>query len=242
MIPGERWLRAAMWGVLACLSWLASDALCADPYPATQRLAEYRAELDAMRPQFGGSHPLPEVRFLLFGMGSRPKLVYKSGSLLESPSGKVLRRWAVKSETIVPSDYCVSVTTTSGARVRVVEDEQAIWIEENGRREPVEHRQSRVYLPAFGQFRYPRVLRVMHQEILVNVIDGKPVPNYFVYPRPWDRDGAMVATCLKASGWPPPTPGTLRRCSTISLSRQVPASKARPHELLVFWLSLPTFG
>ena len=84
--------------------------------------------------------------------------------------------------------------------MRIVEDDQAIWIEEDGRRQPVVHSQAPICLPAFGEYRYPRVLRVLHQELLVNVIDGKPVPNYFVYRRPWYRDGAMVAMCLKATG------------------------------------------
>ena len=169
-------------------------------YPARQRLLEYRVELDALRRQFGGSRRLPDVRFFLFGMGSRPKLVYKSGSLLDSSTGKMLRQWLVKSETIVPPDYCVSITTTGDSRVRIVEDDQAIWIEEEGRRKPVEHSQIPIRLPGFGEYRYPRVLRVLHQELLVNLIDGKPVPNYFAYSRPWYRDGAMVAMCLKATG------------------------------------------
>jgi len=193
-------LGAGLWGVLVCLSWLASDALCGDPDLATKRLAEYRTELDAARQEFGGSRPLPSVQFFLFGMGARPKLVYKSGTILESSTGKVLRQWPVKSETIVPCDYCVSITTTGDAPVRIVEDEQAIWIEEDGRRQPVAGSQNPLRLPAFSEHRYPRVLRVLHQELLVNVIDGKPVPNYFVYPRPWYRDGAMVAMCLKATG------------------------------------------
>ena len=143
---------------------------------------------------------MPDVRFFLFGMGARPKLVYKSGALLESFTGKVLRQWPMKSEIIAPSDYCVSITTTGDAQVRIVEDEKAIWIEEDGRRQPVAHSQTPICLPAFGEYRYPRVLRVLHQELLVNVIDGKPVPNYFAYSRPWYRDGAMVAMCLKATG------------------------------------------
>jgi len=169
-------------------------------YPARQRLLEYRTELDALRRQFGGSRRLPDVPFFLFGMGSRPKLVYKSGSLLDSSTGKMLRQWLVKSETIVPPDYCVSITTTGDSRVRIVEDDQAIWIEEEGRRKPVERSQIPIRLPGFGEYRYPRVLRVLHQELLVNLIDGKPVPNYFAYSRPWYRDGAMVAMCLRATG------------------------------------------
>ena len=41
---------------------------------------------------------------------------------------------------------------------------------------------------------------MLHQELLFNIIGGKPVPNLFVYPKPWYRDGAMTAMCLKVTG------------------------------------------
>jgi len=66
-----------------------------------------------------------------------------------------------------------------------VEDDQAIWIEENGGRHALEDTHYPVRLPTFKEYRYPQVLRVLHQELLVNVIQGKPVPNVFVYPKPW---------------------------------------------------------
>ena len=34
----------------------------------------------------------------------------------------------------------------------------------------------------------------------MNVIDDQPVPNYFVYPKAWYRDGAMMAMCFEATG------------------------------------------
>jgi hypothetical protein len=44
------------------------------------------------------------------------------------------------------------------------------------------------------------VLRVLHQELLVNVVDGKPVPNFFVYSNPWYRDSAMMAMVFQKTG------------------------------------------
>ena len=34
----------------------------------------------------------------------------------------------------------------------------------------------------------------------MNVVEGRPVPNLFVYKKPWYRDGAMMAMCLAATG------------------------------------------
>jgi hypothetical protein len=168
--------------------------------PAKAELANYRAELQAFRMEFGGSRELPDAPFFLFGMGKRPKFLYKAGALISATTGKALQQWPVKTSTIVPPAYCVAITTVAGASVRILEDEEAVWVEENGGRHPLEGTQHPVQLPAFKEYRYPQVLRVLHQELLVNVIDGKPVPNFFVYPKPWYRDGAMMAMCLKATG------------------------------------------
>jgi hypothetical protein len=60
---------------------------------AARRLAKYRNELSTFRQEFGGTFELPDVSFFLFGMGSRMKLQYKSGVLVNSVTGKTLRQW-----------------------------------------------------------------------------------------------------------------------------------------------------
>ncbi len=44
------------------------------------------------------------------------------------------------------------------------------------------------------------MLRVLHQEVLVNIIDGRPVPNFMVYAKPWYRDAALMAMVLRETG------------------------------------------
>ena len=169
----------------------------ADP---SARLAGYRAELEAFRKEFGGGRDLPGVDFFLFGMGPRPKFLYRDGMLLDAPAGRPARRWAVKSQTILPADYAVVLTTDEDRTVSIREDEGGVWVEEAGRRECLRGTDRPVRLPAFAEHRYPQVMRVLHHELLVNVIDGRPVPNFFVYDKPWYRDGAMMALCFKATG------------------------------------------
>jgi len=189
-----------------CLTSILSWALRAQAAPssaegsAAAALGRYRTELQVFRAEFGGSRELPDTPFFLFGMGKRAKLFYKDGSLVEATTGKLLQQWSVNNATILPPTYRVTITTAFGSIVRIVEDEQAVWIEENGGRRLVEGTQHPVRLPDFKEYRYPRVLRVLHQELLVNVINGKPVPNFFVYPKAWYRDGAMMAMCYKATG------------------------------------------
>ena len=167
---------------------------------ADASISSYRRELDSFRADFGGTQTLPDVAFFLFGMGKRTKLLYQSGKLIDSVGRNVLHEWKVAKETILPPEYAVELTTTDGKQVRIFEDEQAVWINEGKAMQAIEGTRHGIHLPSFDQYRYPLVMRVLHQELLINVVDGKPLPNYFVYSKPWHRDGAMMAMCLKASG------------------------------------------
>jgi hypothetical protein len=164
----------------------------ADRWHAFERQREaYRAALDAVRKEHGGVRKLPAVDFFLFGTGDRKKLVYQHGKLTDARTGAVVQAWDVAEERIVPPAYAVAVKTKAGRFAFVTEDEDGVWIEENGEKSPLS--KSKVSLPGFADHKHRLVLRVLHQELLVNVVDGGPVPNFFVYPKPWYRDGAMIA-------------------------------------------------
>ncbi|HUM06125.1 MAG TPA: hypothetical protein VLT90_11745 [Terriglobales bacterium] len=161
-----------------------------------QVLARYRTELQQLRrgrPAFD----LPRTSFFLFGMGPRPKFIYRSGKLIAWPSGDIVRQWEVQQETIVPPSYSVWLKTVKG-KIHISENESGVLIDENGERTVLA--QGHVSLPDFRNEQYPLVLRVLHHEILVNLVDGKPVPNFLVYPKPWYRDGAMMAMVLRRTG------------------------------------------
>lgn len=160
----------------------------------------YKTELNAMRAEFREAH-MPDVPFFLFGMGNREKLLYKEGKLIRSFSEETLYEWDVAEELIVPSIYRVILLTRSGESVIIEEDENAVWITEGNKpKKSLEGTQSRLNLPDFNEYEYPRILKVLHQEILINIVDGMPLPNYFVYNNGWRRDGAMMAMCLEKTG------------------------------------------
>jgi len=156
--------------------------------------------LDACRHEHGGAYELPDVKFFLFGMGPRQKLIYRGGFLTEVKTGRELRRWKVLREVIVPPDYTVWIETVDGTQIVLREDAEAVWLEEAGQRKSLPGTVAAVALPDFQDKRYPHVLQVLHQELLVNITAAGPVPNLFVYPKPWYRDGAMVALALKETG------------------------------------------
>ncbi|MBN1810189.1 MAG: hypothetical protein JW909_14080 [Planctomycetes bacterium] len=141
---------------------------------------------------------MPDVRFSLFGMGPRRKLLYSGGVLKDAFSAEVLGRWDVASDAIAPEDYTVDITTASEDRVSVFENEKGCYLSENGSVRPLS--EYPVNLPSFPGHPYSRLLRILHQELLVNIVDAGPVPNLFVYPNPWYRDAAMVVMCLSLTG------------------------------------------
>lgn len=167
---------------------------------ATARRAEYRVELDRFRQEFGGTHGLPAQPFFLFGLGLRTKYLYKAGTLFRAESRTTFRQWEGAEEVIVPPDHAVVLRTKTGDIVRLLEDERGFWIEDRAGRERVSGTDQPVRLPHFEEFRFPQVMRVLHQELLVNVTPAGPVPNFFVYPRPWYRDGAMMAMVFRRTG------------------------------------------
>jgi hypothetical protein len=136
----------------------------------------------------------PGDAFFLFGAGDRRKMLYKAGTLYDALTGDVIRRWDRLSGRIEPSEYRVSIQLRNGAMVRIVEDEHRVYVEHNARRETLTT--GAVRLPRFEGHPYAPLLRRLHHEILVNIVQGKPVPNLLVYRKPWYRDAAMMLMCL----------------------------------------------
>lgn len=146
---------------------------------------------------------LADQPFFLFGCGPRRKLLYRGGELLDARTGELLRHWNMGSAVIRAADLTVTIALAgSGEQVVISEDEQGVWLKEGGMRTSLAA--APVALPSFAdQQRDPAkaaLLRILHHEILVNIVDGKPLPNFMVYGRPWYRDGAMMAMVLARTG------------------------------------------
>jgi hypothetical protein len=186
--------------LLATLALGASGGARAHAADPAEALNRYRADLMAFRAEYGGVRDMPDVPFFQFGMGNRAKYLFKDGVLSEALTGKEFRNWGKVQALIVPSEYTVVFTNAQGALIRIAEDEKGAWIEENARKLPLPNTEGPIRLPRFSDYRYAPILRVLHHEILVNVVEGRPVPNLYVYKKPWYRDGAMMAMCLKATG------------------------------------------
>jgi hypothetical protein len=130
-------------------------------------------------------------------MGPRRKFVYQDGALRDALFGDVVERWDVRREVFLPGEYRVELETNRGP-VALLEDADAFWIEQHGDRRALSA--ATVRLPDFAGHPRAPLLRALHAELLVNILPWGPVPNLWVYPRPWYRDGAMMALCFERTG------------------------------------------
>ena len=143
---------------------------------------------------------MPDIEFFLFGMGNRTKILYKNGILKNAITGEIIKEWSVKRDLIIPNDYKVEIETLTDVFITIYEDEKGVFIKEGSEKERIEGTNSAIKLPTFEGHKYSEILRVLNQEILINIIDSRPLPNFFVYKKPWRRDAAMMAMCLEKTG------------------------------------------
>ena len=136
---------------------------------------------------------LPEKKFFLFGMGDREKFIYKNCALIRYIDGKIIYAWNNCTEEFFYSDYKVVLTRSNGECVVLCENEDGFFVDDKC------ICSSKINLPSFENYKYAEQLKILHHEILINIINGMPVPNYFVYKKPWYRDSAMMGMVLKAT-------------------------------------------
>ncbi len=127
-------------------------------------------------------------------MGDRKKVIYRDGKLTEAKTGAAIREWTVIKKVIVPSEYMISLETKKGT-VKIFENEKGVYVLENGKKTTIS--ESKLKLPRFETHSFAPVLRVLHHEVLININQGLPLPNFLVYEKPWFRDAAIMGMVLK---------------------------------------------
>ena len=142
--------------------------------------------------------------FFSFGMGDRKKMIYKKGKLIDLKTKQVIRSFDFTHEMIIPNMYTVLLLDQAGRITRIYEDETGVHIEkgrmakiwedwnnynqweddrlnnretrlvENIASETITTSKNKINLPNFEDSKVGRVLKVLHQEVLVNIDHGKP--------------------------------------------------------------------
>ncbi|MGC8669390.1 MAG: hypothetical protein ACP5VE_14890 [Chthonomonadales bacterium] len=176
----------------------ANDDASSRWWQALANRRSYSKALDRVAKAHGGRYELPRGNFFLFGMGPREKFAYTGGKLIKAATGEVVYAWTLGDEVIAPAEYTVAIRSRDARYAFIWEDEEALWLQDRGQKHAIA--KGSVRLPEFAGHRHRLLLRVLHQEMLVNVLHGKPLPNFFVYERPWYRDAAMMAMAFEKTG------------------------------------------
>jgi hypothetical protein len=137
-------------------------------------------------------------RYFVFGSGARRKYVYRAGQLTDALRRAPVRSWDVASEQIEPAEYRVRLRLKSGQEATIECDERGLWIAEEGRRGLVS--QGALRLPRFEGRPFAPLLRILHHDILINIVDGLPLPNLLTHRQPSLRHAALMAMVLKETG------------------------------------------
>jgi len=137
--------------------------------------------------------------FFLFGMGCRNKFFYKNKKLYSFDGTEVLDFSDASEDDIIPAEYTVCLSKADGEKVLLYEDEKGVFCEKDGER--ICLASGDINLPSFTGHPYCDELRILLHEVLYNITpDGKPLPNIFVYEKPWYRDSALIAMVLEKTG------------------------------------------
>lgn len=133
-------------------------------------------------------------KIYFFGMGNREKLLYVNGILINLRNNEVIKKYDIKSEIIIPSEYIVILNTKDDKKIEIYENEEGIYIKENKNIEAIS--EDKINLPTFEGYKYSEILKVLHQEILFNIDQSILKPNIIVYQNGWYRDAMMAAMVL----------------------------------------------
>lgn len=147
----------------------------------------------------------PEKQFYIFGMGPREKYIYKEGGeLIQFSTGRVAHKFDIDNEKFLFDRYMVVLWTKDKKTYKIYENENGVYIRDISNGDEGEiitlTESEKINLPDFEEYKYPEQLRILHAEILTSFLGNDPVPNIYVYKKPWYRDGAMMALALEKTG------------------------------------------
>lgn len=135
-------------------------------------------------------------KIYFFGMGNRKKLLYKNGEIYDFEKQKIIYKYKLKKEKIIPNEYMVLLETEEKGKIKIYENEESIFLEENNKTINLDETAEKINLPTFKEHKYSEILKVLHQEILFNIKNNEIIPNILVYDNSWYRDAFMASMVL----------------------------------------------
>lgn len=137
--------------------------------------------------------------FFIFGMGLRDKYIFTNKNnkwmLIDYYNNKTILENII-CEEIDASNYKVKGYLENGIKFEIYEDQNGIFLKKG---QDIQILDDGVYVnvPDFSGSRYEKELKILFNEIMVNITQNGPTPNFIAYPEVWYRDAAIIAMVLK---------------------------------------------
>lgn len=148
------------------------------------------------------THPYPGAKFWLCGVGTRRKLVVKNNGVFDAFTQECLHPFSAGKLSFLTGELAVDIEYSEGT-ARVWENEDGVFFQDKSSDvRQLAQDASGSFQPKFPRFEnHPHAseLRPLAHEIAVNITQAGPLPNLWVYDKPWHRDAAMMALVLERS-------------------------------------------
>ncbi len=136
--------------------------------------------------------------FYIFGMGLRDKYILRKNDkyeLVEYNTGNVILN-NIQIDKIDYPNYTVYAKDINGNSIVIYENEEGIYINKNGKIEILQDN-IKINIPTFENYKHKYQLRMLFNEIMINITKDGPKPNFIAYENSWYRDAAIVSMVLE---------------------------------------------
>lgn len=137
--------------------------------------------------------------FFIFGMGLREKFILT----IQGNDKYRLIQYSNKKDIInnLELDKIDYINYTAYLKkdndiIKIYENENGIYMDVNGITTILDD-SIKVNIPDFNEYEHEEELRMLFNEVMVNVTEDGPKPNFIAYDKVWYRDAASVAMFLK---------------------------------------------
>lgn len=144
---------------------------------------------------------IKEEPFFILGMGLREKYLFVKE---ESKEKYKLVRYSDEQEIINNlilenidyENYVIYAKDENKNKMTIYENENGIYIHKENE-EKVLDDSIKINIPTFDNYKHKKQLKILFNEVMINITKDGPKPNFIAYKNSWYRDSAIIAMVLK---------------------------------------------
>ena len=144
---------------------------------------------------------IKEEPFFILGMGLREKYLFVKE---ESKEKYKLVRYSDEQEIINNlilenidyENYVIYAKDENKNKITIYENENGIYIHKENE-EKVLDDSIKINIPTFDNYKHKKQLKILFNEVMINITKDGPKPNFIAYKNSWYRDSAIIAMVLK---------------------------------------------